>query len=222
MGNRHHGAFKLVQEALQPGHGLGVQVVGRFIQQQHIRLFQQQAAHRYATALAPGQIADFGIPVRQTHRIGGALQLRFQVMAVVRLDNFFQTTLFRGQFVEIGVRLGVERVNLIQALQRADHFRHCLFNGFADRLLRVELRLLRQIADFDTRLRTRFAFDVFIDARHNAQQRGFTRAVQTEHADFRAWEKAEGDVLQNMTLRRYHFTDAMHAIDELSHVVMSL
>ena len=116
-------------------------------------------------------------------------------MAVVRLNNLLQTTLFGRQLVEVGVRLGVERVNLIQTLQRADHFGDRFFDRFAHRLFRVKLRLLRQITHFDARLRACFPFDIFIDARHDAQQRGFTRAVQAEHANFRAREKAEGDVL---------------------------
>lgn len=57
VGDRHHGAFEVVQEAFQPGHGLGVQVVGRFVQQQHVRLFEQQAAQRYAAALTPDRWA---------------------------------------------------------------------------------------------------------------------------------------------------------------------
>ncbi len=65
MGNRHHGAFEIVQEAFQPGDGLGVQVVSRFVEQQHIWFFQQQAAQRDAAAFTTGKIRDFRIPVRQ-------------------------------------------------------------------------------------------------------------------------------------------------------------
>ena len=89
-------------------------------------------------------------------------------------------------------------------------------------MFKVKLRLLRQVANLDAWLRTRFPFDIFIDASHDAQQGRFTRTVQTEYADFCAREEAEGDVFQNMTLRRNHFADAMHAIDELSHVGLSL
>ena len=39
MGDGHDGAGVVVQEALQPGHGFGIQVVGRFVQQQHVRAF---------------------------------------------------------------------------------------------------------------------------------------------------------------------------------------
>ena len=89
-------------------------------------------------------------------------------------------------------------------------------------VFRVELRLLRQVADFDAGLRTRFTFDLGVDTGHDAQQGRFTGAVQTEHTDFRAREKAEGDIFQNMTFRRNNFADTMHGINELSHVGLRL
>ncbi len=138
------------------------------------------------------------------------------------LDHFFQTALLSGQLVEVGIRIGVQRVHFVETLQRANHFRDGFFHRLTHGVFRVQLRFLRQIADFDARLRASFPFDIFINAGHDAQQGRFTRAVQAEYANFGAREKAKGDILQNVTLRRNHFADAMHAIDELSHVVMSL
>ncbi len=222
MGNRDHGAFEVMQEALQPGDRFGVQVVRRFVQQQHVWLFQQQAAQRNTAAFTTGQVRDFGVPVWQAQRIGCTFQLCVQVMAVVCLNDLFQTSLLSCQLVKIRIFFGVKRINLIKAFQRANHFRQRFFNGFTHGVLKVELRFLRQVTNFDTGLWTGFPFDVFIDACHDAQQRRFTGTVQAEYANFRTGEEAEGDVFQNMTLWRYHFANAMHAIDELSHVVLSL
>ncbi len=36
VGDGHHGAAVVVQEALQPGHRFGIEVVGRLVQQQHV------------------------------------------------------------------------------------------------------------------------------------------------------------------------------------------
>ncbi|MNE80317.1 hypothetical protein D3C80_1768770 [compost metagenome] len=33
VGDRHHGAGEVVEEVFQPGDGVGVQVVGRFVEQ---------------------------------------------------------------------------------------------------------------------------------------------------------------------------------------------
>ncbi|CQR22754.1 Uncharacterised protein [Yersinia enterocolitica] len=69
MGDSDHCAFVIMQEALQPSYGFGIQVVGRFIQQQHVWFFQQQAADSNAAALTTGQVGNFGIPRRQTQSI---------------------------------------------------------------------------------------------------------------------------------------------------------
>src|SRR5471030_1430169 len=53
MGDRHNGTFEIVQETFQPRHGFCIQVVGRFVEQQHVWFFQQQAAKRNAAAFAP-------------------------------------------------------------------------------------------------------------------------------------------------------------------------
>lgn len=84
MGNCHDGAFEIVQEAFQPRDGLCIQVVSRFVEQQHVWFFQQQAAQRDAAALTAGQVGDFRVPVRQTQGIRRALKLDVQVMAIVR------------------------------------------------------------------------------------------------------------------------------------------
>lgn len=143
-------------------------------------------------------------------------------MAVVRTDNLFELALLCGKLIEVRIRLGVFGIDFVQTLQRVNHFGDRFFHGLAHGVLRVELRLLRQVADFDAGLRTRFTFDLGVDTGHDAQQGRFTGAVQTEHTDFRAVEKAEGDIFQNMTFRRNHFADTMHGINELSHVGLRL
>lgn len=137
MGNCHDGAFEIVQEAFQPGYGFRIQVVGRFVEQQHVRFFQQQTTQCHAAALAAGQFFDFGIPVRQTQGVSGALKLHIQVMTVVRLDNLFKPALFCRQLVEVGIRIGVQRVHFIQTFEGVNHFRNGLFNRLAYRVFRV-------------------------------------------------------------------------------------
>lgn len=137
MGNGHHGAFEVMQEAFQPRHGFGIQVVSRFVEQQHVWFFQQQAAQRDAAAFTTGKLLNFGIPVRQTQGIGGTLKLHVQVVTVVRLDNFFKLALLRSKFIEVGVWLCVLGVHFIQAFQCVNHFGNRFFNGFANGMFRV-------------------------------------------------------------------------------------
>ena len=114
VGDGDHGAGVILQEALQPGHRFGVQMVGRFVQQQHVGLGQQQPAQGDAALFAAGQLADLGIPGRQAQGVGGDFQGAIQVMAVGGVQVGFQFGLFGGQLVEIGVRLGVGGIDLIE------------------------------------------------------------------------------------------------------------
>ena len=217
VGDGHYSAFVVVQEALQPGYGFRIQVVGRFVQQQHVRLFQQQTAQCHTAALTTGEVLDLGIPCRQAQGIGRTLQLVFHVVAALGLDDGFQLALFAGQLVKVGIRVGVGRIDLVQTGHGAFHLANGLFDRFAYGLLRLQLRLLGQVADLDAGLRTGFPFDLGVDARHDAQQGRFTGAVQTQHADLGAREEAQGDVLENMTLGRHYLADPVHGVNKLSH-----
>ncbi|MNG22781.1 hypothetical protein D3C84_1073050 [compost metagenome] len=89
MRDRDHGAREVVQEVLQPGDGIGVQVVGRFVEQQHVRCGQQQTAQGHTAFFTTGEDFNLGIPRRQTQCIGGDFQLTLQVMAVAGLQDRF-------------------------------------------------------------------------------------------------------------------------------------
>ncbi len=169
MGDRYHGAREVMEEALQPGHRVGVQVVGRFVQQQHVRCGQQQAAQGDAALLAARQVRDLGIPGRQTQCIGGDFQLAFQVMAVGCLQDRFELGLLCGQRIEVGIGFGVGGVDGIQAgLGVLDHTNR-LLDDFAHGLFRIELRLLRQVADIDPRHGAGFAVELALRRNDLAQ-----------------------------------------------------
>jgi hypothetical protein len=78
-------------------------VVGRFVEQQHVGLGQQQAAQRDAALLAAGQVADDGFPRRQAQRVGGDLELVLDVVGAGRRDDGLELGLFGGELVEVGV-----------------------------------------------------------------------------------------------------------------------
>lgn len=216
VGDRHHGAGEVVQEMLQPGHRVGVQVVGRFVQQQHVGSRQQQAAQRYAALFAAGQVLDLGIPRRQAQGVGGDFQLAFQVVSVGCLQDRLQLGLLGGQGVEVGIRLGIGGIDLVQPRLGLLDLADGLFDDVAHGGLRVQLGLLRQVADVDPRHRPGLAFDLGVDAGHDPQQGGLARAVQAEHADLGAGEERQGDVLEDFTLGRNDLADPMHGVDVLS------
>ncbi|MOA40187.1 hypothetical protein D3C78_1620370 [compost metagenome] len=55
MGDHHHGAGIVAQVLFKPRNGFRIKVVGRFVEQQQVRLRQQQAAQRHAAAFTTGK-----------------------------------------------------------------------------------------------------------------------------------------------------------------------
>ena len=64
VGYRDHGAGVLFEKALQPRDRFGVKMVGRLVQDQHVRRGQQQLAKCHTPALAAGQGRDLAVPRR--------------------------------------------------------------------------------------------------------------------------------------------------------------
>ncbi|GAA5237788.1 hypothetical protein BMMON2_06100 [Burkholderia mallei] len=62
MRDRDDGAREAHEELLEPVDRFGVQVVGRFVEQQHVGLFEQQLAERDAALLAARQVLDLRVP----------------------------------------------------------------------------------------------------------------------------------------------------------------
>ena len=58
MGDRDDRAGIIGKEALEPGHALGVEVVGRLVEQQHVGLDSSSAHRRHAATLTAGQRVD--------------------------------------------------------------------------------------------------------------------------------------------------------------------
>src|SRR5690606_15727136 len=107
VGNRHYGTAEVVEELFQPVNGFSIQVVGRFVEQQHIGTRQQQATERYTAALTTRELGDIRIPRWQTQCVGSHFQRVLQVVGIPGLDNVFTLGLFFRQLVKVSIRLGV-------------------------------------------------------------------------------------------------------------------
>ena len=106
-------------------------------------------------------------------------------------------------------------VDLVVARQQRANLRDALFDVAEHRLGRIEPRLLVQEADADALGRKRLADEALILARHDAQQGALAGAVQAEHADLRAGEKREPDVLENDVVGLVNLAQPLHGVDEL-------
>ena len=86
VGDRDDRARVVVEVTLEPGDRLGVEMVGRLVEQQQVGLAQQQPAQRDAAALAAGERRDVGVGGRAAQRVHRDLERRVEVPAVDRVD----------------------------------------------------------------------------------------------------------------------------------------
>ena len=209
VGHQHDAAGILLEIALEPGDGLGVEMVGRLVEQQDVGLGQQQLGQRHAPLLAARELRDIGVARRTAQRVERLLHLRIEVPQALRLDLVLQL----GHLV--GGLVGVVGGDLVVAVDQRLLLRHAL-HGVAQHVLAgVELRLLRQVADAHALGRPGLADEVLELARHDLEQRRLARAVQAHHADLGAGEERQRDVLQDLLAPRIGLGELVHVIDVL-------
>ena len=199
MGDEDDVAGIFLEEVLQPANALGVQVVGRLVEQQDVRLFEQQSNQRHAALLTTRQVRDRAVGRRAAHRLHRLLQLRIEAPAVGGVDLRLKLAHLLHQLVEVGVVLriahfGRDRVKPID--HRRD--RACAQAHVLDhRLVGIELWLLRQIADLDPLGGPRLAGELGIDPAHDLHERGLARSVRPDDRDLRAGDELQADVVEH-------------------------
>ena len=211
----------LVQMPLQPGDALGVEVVGRFVEQQQVGPLEQNLAQRDAAPLAAGERFHVGVARRQVHRAHGDFDLPVELPGVHGFDLVLHLGLafeqlfhlvgvgdfaqFFGELLELGEQCprGCDRF-----LDVAEHV-----------LVRVELRLLLQQADGEAVGEPGLAVEVLVLAGHDPQQRAFAGAVAAQHADLGTGIERQPDIFEDFALanllgQRGHLEDVFlgHAV----------
>ena len=86
MGDGHDGARVLVEEPLQPVDRLGVEVVRRLVEQEQVRVLEEEPAERDAALLAAGQRRDVGVVGRAAQRVHRDVDVALEVPGVGRVD----------------------------------------------------------------------------------------------------------------------------------------
>ena len=96
MGNRQNRSLERVDILLQPLHTIEVQVVGRLVQQQNIRFFQQKSGKVYPGLLSTGQAGKFlnTLIRRNTQTIADFIHLHVHVIAAAGLEAVGQHIIF--------------------------------------------------------------------------------------------------------------------------------
>ena len=101
VGDEHDGAGVFLQVPFEPGDALGVEVVGRLVQEQEVGAFEQDLAEGDAPAFAAGERADLGVAGREPHGVHGDLDAAVEVPALGRLDGVLDLGLLVEQRVHL-------------------------------------------------------------------------------------------------------------------------
>ena len=209
VGDDQDRALVFDQVLLQPGDGLGVQVVGRFVQQQHVGRLKQQLAQRDPAAFAARQGADIGVVGRAAQGLHRDIDLAVQVPQVLGVDLVLQGGHLLGGLVRVVHR------QLVIAVQLGLLGRDPQHDVAAHVQTLVQMRLLRQIADGRTLGGPGLAGEILVDAGHHAHQAGFARSVDADDADLDARKEVQLDVLKHLLAAGIGLGHAVHVVDEL-------
>ncbi len=177
VGNEQHRAVEAQQRFLEPGDGADVQVVGRFVEQQQVRLGDQRLGQQHAPTPAAGEFGE-GLVGRQLQAAEGAVHQLLQAPAIARLEFLLDPREARQVIVGIDVQaqvvvLGEQLADFRQTL--GHHVEHCPFVGTR--------QFLGQFADLQRRCAPDFAVVGLLFALDHLEQAGLAGTVAPDHAD---------------------------------------
>ena len=215
MGHRDHRPRVLVQRALEPRDGLGVEMVGRLVEQQQVGPREQQAAQGDAASLTAGENRHVGVPRRQTQRVHRDLEGPLEVPGPGRVDLRLEVRLLGEQRVDVGIGLAESRADLVEPVHQGLDLTDTLGHVARDVLGRVELGLLGEVPDAEPGGQAGFTGEAVVLARHDPQQRRLARSVGTDDADLRPRVEGQVDSLEDLAVRRVEAPEIAHGEDEL-------
>ena len=136
----------VVQVMFEPFNRFGIEVVGRFVEQQNIGLTEQEAAQSHPAAFTTRQVFDQCILGRTSQSIHCAVQLIVEIPCIGMIEQFLQFALTDYQFIEISIGIGKLLINLVKFGQHIHHFLRSFLYNFFYSFVGVEHRFLFQIA----------------------------------------------------------------------------
>ena len=192
VGDDDEGALERLEVFLEPLHGLGVEVVGGLVEEQHVWLGQQQATYRDAATLAARENRDRLVGGRAVHRGHGALDERVDVPVIMGVNLVLKLR-------HLGLGLGVVEVaaKFLIAVELILDGLDSLGDDFADGLRVVELGLLRQVADLGALRDLNSSDKIGVEASENLEERRLACAIAADDADMRTVEERKIYVLQD-------------------------
>ena len=171
---------------LEPLDTLCIKVVGRLVEEQDVRLAEQQSAQGNPSSLASAEGGNLRIGRRALECVHGPLQLRVNLPSSAMLYLLGELSLPLYQCVHGVVvhRFAELEIDLLVFLEQVHDFLHTFLHDLYHCLVRVHLGLLLQIAYSISRSPDHFSLVALLHSCDYFHQRGFSGAVQTDDAYF--------------------------------------
>ena len=199
VGHGDDGTLVLAQMRLEPLYAFGIQMVGRLVEQQHVRLLQKQAAQRHPAPFASRKVGSQGIGIRALQGVHSPLQLAVDVPAaeVLYLLGQFSLPLDEGGHLVVVHRLGELHIHLFVFPERIHNLLNAFLHHFADSLAVVQQGFLLEVSHAVAGSPDHLALIGLLDAGDDFHQSGLAGAVHTDDADLGSVEERQIDVLED-------------------------
>ena len=135
-------ALVVREEALEPEHRLGVEVVRRLVEEEQVRRREEQSAQRDAAALAAGERVDVAVAFRQSQRVHCMVEPVVELPEVGAVDRVLHLRLLGEERVVLRIRLGKGGADLVEAVEQVAQRADTVLDVAAHVLGRIELWLL--------------------------------------------------------------------------------
>ena len=209
VGDDQDRALVFDQVPLEPGDGLGVEMVRRLVEEEHVGRLQEQLAERHAPPLAAREVGGARIVGRAAERLHRDVDLAVEIPEVLAVDLVLKRRHLVGGLV------GIVHRQLVVAVEHGLLVGHAQHDVLAHRHALVERRLLRQVADLGAFRGPGLALEVLVLAGHDPHQGRLAGAVHAHDADLDARQEAQAHVLEHLLAAGIGLRDAVHMIDVL-------
>ena len=216
MRHENHGALVFAEVAFEPCNRFGIQVVRRFVKEQQIRFFKEQAAESHTALFTAGKVRHRPIARRATESVHCNFNVAVEAPQVLSIDDVLKLCLFVEELVHLVVfhRFSKLHGNFVEAVEHGLLFSNSLHHVFLDGQVRVKLRFLRQVACGAARFNPSFALEFLVNTRHNAEERRLTGTVLADNTNLCAIIEAQRNVLQHLFVRRIGLGHFVHVENE--------
>ena len=215
MGDGDDGAGVLVEEALQPLDRLGVEVVRRLVEEEQVRVLEQEPGERDAPLLAARERRDIGVVRRAAQRLHRDIDVPLDVPGVGGVDLVLEGRLLGPDRVVVGVGVGPLRHDGVVPIEQVLDLADAVHDVALDVLGRVELGLLAQVADGEAGRQPSLAGEAVVEAGHDPEQARLACPVRPDDADLGARVERDRDVLEHRPVGRVVAGELVGAVDEL-------